>query len=384
MTVPDQSVFFNQSTAPLPPSADTSQIQTFHRQLPSYAPTPLIPLEGVAKKLGVKSVFLKDESNRLGLPSFKILGASWGTYRALVSQLGLSQDLPLTDVAQAAHKNRIALFAATEGNHGRAVAAMAKMLNLPAHIYLPSTVSPADVKLIAQEGAEVILVESHYDDAISKAFSAAASTEGGLLVQDNSFEGYEQIPACIVEGYSTLLTEVSQQLSEQGLDAATLIVSPVGVGSLAHAVVAHCKGKGRQCRVMSVEPDSAPCLHHSLKAGRSVPIDTSKASIMDGLNCGTVSMAAFKDLQAGVDISVVVSDIESHQAVQFLKEAGVGIGPCGAATLAALWKLRDAETIQSRGFLSEDAAIVLLGTEGQREYQVPVPNSNVGAATAEA
>lgn len=151
------------------------------------------------------------------------------------------------------------------------------------------------------------------------------------MVQDNSFEGYQQIPAWILEGYSTLLTEVNQQLSEKGLDTATLMVSPVGVGSLAHAVVAHCKGKGRQCSVMSVEPDTAPCLHHSLKAGRSVPIDTSNtASIMDGLNCGTVSMAAFKDLQAGVDISVVASDMESHQAVQFLKEAGVGIG--------ALWR----------------------------------------------
>ncbi|SPO07312.1 related to diaminopropionate ammonia-lyase [Cephalotrichum gorgonifer] len=385
MTVSDDhSIFFNQSTTPLSPLADTSSVQTFHQQLRSYEPTPLVPLEGVAKELGVRSVFLKDEGNRLGLPSFKILGASWGTYRALASRLGLPRDSPLADVSRAARQRGIVLFAATEGNHGRAVAAMARILNLPAHIYVPSTVNGADVRLIREEGAKVILTGSHYDDAIAEAFSASKSTDGGLLVQDNSFEGYEQIPAWIVEGYSTLLTEVGQQLSEQGLDS-TLIVSPVGVGSLAHAVVSYCKAEGRQkCRVMSVEPDTAPCLHQSLRSGQPVPIRASEtATIMDGLNCGTVSKEAFGDLRAGVDVSVVVSDIEAHQAVMFLEDVGVRIGPCGAATLAGLWKLGAAEVAQPRGFLSEDAVVVLLGTEGQRKYRVPVRHEDVSAAATE-
>jgi diaminopropionate ammonia-lyase family len=379
MAVSDRSVFFNQSTAPLSPFADTSAVQTFHQQLRSYKPTPLVPLEGIAKELGVKSVFLKDEGNRLGLPSFKILGASWGVYRALVSRLGLPQDSLLTDIAQAAQQRGIVLFAATEANHGRAVAAMAKILNLPAHIYVPSTVNGADIGLIYEAGAKVILTEPHYDDAIVEAFSASRSTQGGLLIQDSSFDGYEQIPAWIVEGYSTLLTEIKQQLSEQGLNS-TLIVSPVGVGSLARAVVSHCKAKGRQCRFMSVEPDNAPCLHQNPRSGQSVPIHASKfATIMDGLNCGTVSKEAFGDLQPGVDVSVIVSNIESHQAVLFLEDVGVRIGPCGAATLAALWKLRAAEATQPRRFLSDEAVVVLLGTESHRRYQVPVLHQNVSA-----
>ncbi|CAI0655674.1 unnamed protein product, partial [Colletotrichum noveboracense] len=206
-----RSVYINPRAGALGRDIDTSAVQAFHRQLPSFARTPLISLDALARDLGVKAVFLKDESNRLGLPAFKILGASWGTYRAITAHLALPADTPLDDVAQAAQKNSVSLYAATEGNHGRAVAFMARILGIAAHIYVPRSVNGDAATLIASEGAHVVVSDSHYDDAVLEAWRTSKSVPGGLLIQDNAFEGYEQIPAWIVEGYSTLVVEAEQQ-----------------------------------------------------------------------------------------------------------------------------------------------------------------------------
>ncbi|KAF9869413.1 hypothetical protein CkaCkLH20_13130 [Colletotrichum karsti] len=363
-----RSVYINQRAGLLGPVADTSLVQAFHQQLPSFERTPLVSLDELAEELDVKAVFLKDESNRLGLPAFKILGASWGTYRAITAELGLPANTPLGDVAQGAQNNSISLYAATEGNHGRAIAAMAKILGIPAHIYVPSSVNGEAVTLIASEGANVIVSNSHYDDAVLEAWEASKSANGGLLIQDNAFEGYEQIPAWIVEGYSTLVVEAEQQVAEKGLKP-SLMVSPVGVGSLAHAVVSHCKSDGRNHAVLTVEPDTAPCLWKSLREGKPVSVPTLR-TIMDGLNCGTVSVTAFEDLQSGVDASATVSDFEAQQGVDYLRTKGVKSGPCGGATVAALKRL--AKVSPRPHFFSKDSVVVLLNTEGPRKYKAPL------------
>ncbi|KAM0283268.1 hypothetical protein ACHAQH_002562 [Verticillium albo-atrum] len=365
-----RNVFFNSNTAPIAKAGDTSPVQAFHAQLPSYTPTPLKPLPTLARTLGIKALFLKDESRRLGLPAFKILGASWGTYRALLDVLGLPHGTPLSEVAIAAKKRDVTLFAATEGNHGRAVAAMARILGVKARIHVPKAIDPRAAGHIASEGAEVVQSTGDYDIAVAEAFAAAARTPNGVCMQDTSFEGYERIPAWIVEGYSTMLHEVREQLHAMG-EEATALVTPVGVGSLAHAVVRHCKSCSQNCGVVAVEPDTAPCLHESLRAGRSVTAHSERGTIMDGMNCGTVSAAALGELSAGVDVSVVLSSLEAHWAVKALEENGVKVGPCGAASLGALWKIREAGGEGARSVLSEDAVVVLLGTEGPREYEVP-------------
>ncbi|KAM0327651.1 hypothetical protein ACHAQA_005944 [Verticillium albo-atrum] len=364
------TVFFNAETAPIAPTEDTSPVQAFHAQLPAYAPTPLVPLPALARALNIKALFIKDESSRLALPAFKILGASWGTYRALLDALALAPGTPLADVARAAQTQRITLFAATEGNHGRAVAAMARILGIHARIHVPASIDPAAAAHIAAEGARVVPSQGDYDVAVADAFSAAAAVTGGVCVQDTSFEGYERIPAWIVEGYSTMLEEARTQLVDQGLQASA-VVTPVGVGSLAHAVVKHCKAAGSDTAVVAVEPDTAPCLSASLRAGRSVTAHTDARTIMDGMNCGTVSASAWADLQVGVDVSVVLSNAEAHRAVQALETNGVRVGPCGAASLAALWKIREVGGEAAERVLSEDAVVVLLGTEGPRPYEVP-------------
>ncbi|OAL71909.1 acetylornithine deacetylase [Trichophyton violaceum] len=338
----------------------------FHQSLPSYEPSPLVSLDRLAKELGVSKVFIKDESSRLGLPSFKILGASWATYQAVSSHLKLSSP-SLDELSRAAASARIKLLAATDGNHGRAVSRMAKILGISSEIFVGKNLDQHTRDLIAGEGATVTGVEGDYDDAISVSAKKADEYPNFILVQDTAFEGYEKIPAWIVDGYSTMLTEIDDQLQDQGLKT-TVIVSPAGVGSLCQAVVSHCKSNGKEMSVLTVEPDVAACLHKSLKAGKMTQVKVSK-TIMSGMECRTVSSIAWPILQSGVDASVTISDYEAHQGVQYLNSKGVNVGPCGAAGLSGLRHV--AKTNPSCIGLTSDSVVVILGTEGSRPYTTP-------------
>jgi acetylornithine deacetylase/succinyl-diaminopimelate desuccinylase family protein/diaminopropionate ammonia-lyase family len=347
-----------------PPVAGLAE---FHKSLPNYAPTPLVSLPELATELGIRAVYVKDESNRFGLPAFKALGASWGCFRAVAQQVGLPTTASLDEISIRARQNSIILFAATEGNHGRAVAFMARLLGIESRIFVPSFADETTKGFITGESARVLVVQGCYDVAVQEAHQQSLRTENALLIQDTAFEGYEDIPAWIVEGYSTMLIEAEEQLTQLGLSA-NVMVTPVGVGSLAHAVTKHCKSRELPVSVVAVEPDSAPCLSSSLRAGKSVPVQASE-TIMDGMNCGTVSSTAWPDLQRLVDACVTVSSYESHCAVQYLASKSVKIGPCGGASLAALRCLA-AEKGRS-AVLNDDSVVVLLATEGSREYQTP-------------
>lgn len=171
----------------------------------------------------------------------------------------------------------------------------------------------------------------------------------------------------IVDGYSTMMAEIDTQL---GGNPPTLVVTPVGVGSFAQAVVSHSKAAGRGTRVLAVEPDTAACLWKSLSQGCPTQIKTSH-TIMTGMNCGTVSDIAWPVLKSGLDMSVTVSDLESHKAVQDLLPVGIMSGPCGASTLAALRRVYESGNFPDIG-LTEDSVVVLLSTEGSRDYEVPL------------
>ncbi|KAF7136910.1 hypothetical protein CNMCM5793_006572 [Aspergillus hiratsukae] len=360
-------IYFNPSAAE--ERCDSSNIQGlnhFHHSLPGYRPTSLVSLPEIAAELGVKAVLVKDESNRFGLPSFKVLGASWGCYRSVVSHLGLSPTVGLEDVKQRLKESPVTLFAATEGNHGRAVAFMARHLGVTSGIFVPASMDEETRNRIASEGAEVVISDGDYDQAVKEAW-VASRNDGGLLIQDTAFDGYEEVPAWIVEGYSTMMTEIDEQLGQLSLQS-TLTVTPVGVGSLAHAVVRHCKSRTTPIAVMAVEPDSGPCLISSLQAGTMVTVKSSE-TIMNGMNCGTVSATAWPDLQRAIDAAVTVSSYESHGAVQYLASHTVRAGPCGGASLAAIRRLKASG--QAASLLHKDAVVVLLCTEGARPYLLP-------------
>ncbi|MEV6602920.1 pyridoxal-phosphate dependent enzyme [Kutzneria sp. NPDC051319] len=325
---------------PAPPTGP----QAFHRGLPGYQPTPLVDVPKLAAELGVGRVLVKDESSRLGLPAFKVLGASWGIRQALVDPDG-----PQTLDGLRAHVSGrgIRLTTATDGNHGRAVAHFAGLLGISATVFVPAAAGQPAVDAIAGEGAQVVRVDGSYDEACR-----LASAADGILVQDTAWDGYEEIPAAIVDGYSTLFREIDVSPS--------LVVVPMGVGSLAQAAVRHYRSTPGAVSLLGVEPTHAPCVLSSLDAGRLVSIGTS-ATVMAGLNCGTASSTAFPDLLAGLDSAVAVPDEDAAQAVTDLKALGVNAGPCGAATLAGVRAARPVLDIPS------DGTIVLISTEGRHE-----------------
>uniref|UniRef100_A0A093V621 Diaminopropionate ammonia-lyase n=1 Tax=Talaromyces marneffei PM1 TaxID=1077442 RepID=A0A093V621_TALMA len=364
-------VLFQETTVSRRPTRlDLDKLIYFHRGLPGYSKTRLIDLPELAMELNVRNVFMKDESDRFGLPSFKILGASWGTFTAICSLLGLPQDSSLDHLLKEATSCNVKLFAATDGNHGRAVARMGRLLSLITSIYVPSDLEDHAKQLISGEGAQVITYDGDYDGAVQAATKAAEITTNGLLIQDTSFPGYEDIPSSITQGYSTIFREVDDELQLRGLQV-DVIVTPVGVGSLAHAVVQHYKtlGMPETTRVVTVEPDTAACFYRSLQRKNPAKISTAH-TIMTGMNCGTVSHGAWQDLCHLVDASLTVSDFEAHQAVQYLRTHKISSGPCGASSVAALRRL----TIYDRAHLGlhPDTVIVLLNTEGDRPYDTPL------------
>ncbi|MDD7833878.1 diaminopropionate ammonia-lyase [Paenarthrobacter sp. AB444] len=343
----------------------------YHQTLEGYAPTPLTSLPELAAEIGVGHVLVKNESDRLGLPAFKILGASWAVCRAICERFNLDVDgitVPeLRDflVSHVATGQAPILVTATDGNHGRAVSRMAKLLGLAARIYIPMGLSDAAVEGIQGEGAELVPLQLTYDEVVE---AAAQSTEGNprdLLVQDTSWPGYEDIPRWIVDGYTTLFTEIDQQLAALGYPGPDLVACPVGVGSLAHALVDYYRSEGHpRPSLLSVEPATAACIARSLLAGAPVTVDTSFPSIMSGLNCGTPSELGWPSLLAGLDAAVSVTEDECRQAVLDLVELGQDAGPCGASTLAGVRNALKGEGRRRELNIGPESIIVLVSTEG--------------------
>lgn len=335
----------------------------FHRSLPGYAPTPLTALPSLAASLGVATVLVKDESQRLGLPAFKILGASYAISRALSARYGVEEALPLETLRERLGTTEgLSLIAATDGNHGRAVAHIARLLGLPATIYVPPEVSDQAKAAIVSEHAQLVELDLPYDAVVEHA--AQQSGGNAILIQDTSWDDYVDIPQWIVDGYATLVQEVDDQLADQGIDRLDLVVMPAGVGSLAHAVVHHYRSTHHAPALLVAEPDTAASVTTSLYAGRITPVPTG-ATVMTGLNCGTVSGIAWPTLHNGVDASVTVTDTQALDAVSELAALGVDSGPCGAATLAAL-RVATADTTLSQDLgLTERSVVVLLSTEGR-------------------
>lgn len=310
-------------------SAAPVDVLAFHQGLADYRPTPLTEVPALAAELGVGRVLVKDESQRLGLPAFKALGAWWAIHRTL-------QDRP--DVTE--------LVTATDGNHGRAVARMASMLGLQSHVFIPNVVSAPAIEAIRSEGATVTIIEDSYDAAVVAA--AEAATGSAVLIQDSAWPGYEVVPQHIVDGYSTLFREIDLQPD--------LVVVPMGVGSVAQAAVTHYRSESPAPAVLGVEPARAACITSSLLAGKPVTVETS-TTVMAGLNCGTPSSLAWPVLRAGLDASVTVEESQALQAVDDLGAAGISSGPSGAATLAGVRAARDKLP------LTEASTMILISTE---------------------
>ena len=300
------------------------EARAFHQAIPGYAATPLRDLPSVAAELGLGALFLKDESRRLGLPAFKILGASWAVERML-------RERPEVQT----------LVAASAGNHGRAVARAAKLRGLACRVYLPARSLPVRREAIASEGAEVIVVDGTYEDAVSLA-AIAGREAGAATIADVGDSGPAE---WVIDGYATLFDEAGEQASFD------TIVVPVGVGSLAAAAARF--GAEAGVAVIGVEPTTAACLTESLRIGERVAILT-PGTIMAGLDCADVSAAAWPSLRAGIAGTITVSDDQVRAAMAELAALGLTIGESGAAPFAAL----------KHGGMVTGSRVLLVASEG--------------------
>ena len=351
-------------------------VREFHATLPGYRPTPLVDLPALAAELGVARVWVKDEADRFGLPAFKILGASWAVDRALSARAGhVAPAGSLDELRRRAARSAVTLVTATDGNHGRALARMARLLDIRARIFVPAGLGAAAVDAIAAEGAEVVRTDLAYDDAVTAAARSVEGRPGDVLVQDTSWPGYEDVPRWIVDGYSTLFGEIDERIG----GAADLVVVPTGVGSLLQAALQHYRSAARPDRpaVLAAEPATAACVTASLAAGRPVTVDTSSPTIMAGLNCGTVSGIAWPVISAGLDAAVGVSEDQARAALADLHAAGLPVGPCGAAALAGLRVAAGDPELATTLRLDARSVVVLISTEGIAAN--PVPTDAEGA-----
>lgn len=339
-------VVANAMRGPTPPCPDASGVRAFHLQLPGYEPTPLVDAPALAARAGVGRVLVKDESNRMGLPAFKILGASWATYRALLDELGLGVGETLDDLASKLRGSDLVVRTATDGNHGRAVAHMARRLGLPAEIFVPAVTSAARIAAIEGEGATCEVVDGTYEEAVETAAAA-----GGIVVSDTSWPGYETIPAYVIEGYLTIFEEI-----EERVDA---VLVPIGVGALAAAVSRFFRCRGDDVRLIGVEPDGAHCVLASIEAGQMVEVPGPHTSIMAGLNCGRPSPIAWPWVSSGYDLFTAIGDADAEEGMRALAAEGVVSGETGAAPAGALLAF-GAERLG----LTATSTVLLLSTEG--------------------
>jgi len=316
----------NPLARPLEPSRGGDAALEFHRSLPGYRATPLVESPGAARALGVARVLVKDESSRFGLPSFKVLGASWATHRAV------------------GDRRDVTLVCATDGNHGRAVAWMARRLGLAATVFVPAGMVPARRAAIAGEGARVEVVDGTYDDAVERA--AALAGPDTLVIQDTAWPGYETVPGWVIDGYATIGSEIDAEPD--------VVAVQIGVGSFAAAMVRRFAG----ARIIGVEPATAACALASIEARGPAEAPGPHTSVMAGLNCGRVSPVAWPVISRGIEAFAAIDDRWAFDAVEVLGADGVVAGESGAAGLAGLLAFRSELAVRP------DSTVLVVNTEG--------------------
>jgi diaminopropionate ammonia-lyase len=345
-------------------------VMDFHRTLPGYQPTPLVACPALAKALGLENLWIKDESKRFGLNAFKVLGASYAIHQFIHSEEG-----------RRLSAGQITFSTATDGNHGRAVAWAARRLGCQAKIFVPANMVAARRQALVNEGADVIVVEGTYDEAVRRAASESAKY-GWQTISDTAYEGYTTIPRWIMEGYGTLFAESQQQLASQlGRSAppdAVLLQAGVGGLACAGALFYARSQPERMPLLVSVEPTDAECLAESAAAphGELSIAKGQQNSIMAGLNCGTPSLLAWPVIRSWYDAFLAVDDLYAERAIRLLYEGYHGdppivSGESGAAGLAGLLAIHeesapDAALADLRQRL-QGKSVLLISTEGDTD-----------------
>jgi diaminopropionate ammonia-lyase len=355
----------------------------FHKSFPQYTVTPLQKLSALAGYLGVKNIYCKDESYRFGLNAFKVLGGSYAMACYIAKELGrdvselpynvLSSDKLREEFGQAT------FFTATDGNHGRGVAWAAKRLGQKAVVRMPKGTTKTRFDNIAKEDAVVTIEEVNYDDCVRMAAAEAAQTEHGIIVQDTAWDGYEEIPGWIMQGYGTLVLEADQQLKDEGIDRPTHVFVQAGVGSLAGAVVGYFANKYKENPPVMVvcEASAADCLYRSAEAktGNLVNVTGDLSTIMAGLACGEGNTIGWDILKNHVSVFASCPDWMSAKATRIYanpleNDPHIVSGESGSVPLGLAFTAlhdEDAKDLKEALKLDENSNILVISTEGDTD-----------------
>ena len=345
-----------------------AKAHTFHRSFPQYTVTPLAKLDGMAAWLGLSSLSVKDESYRFGLNAFKVLGGSFAMARYIAGELGkdvseLSYDY-LTSSDFRRDFGQATFFTATDGNHGRGVAWAANKLGQKAVVHMPKGSAKSRFDNIAKEGAQVTIEEVNYDDCVRMAAAEAAQTEHGVVVQDTAWEGYEEIPSWIMQGYGTMAGEAAEQLEEKP----THVFVQAGVGSLY---------PNDPPKFVVMEAQIADCLYQGAVAGDGNPriVGGDLQTIMAGLACGEPNTISWDILRNHVDAFVSCPDWVSAKGMRMLAAPVKGdpavtsgeSGAVGMGLISTLMRDKDYRELKEALGLDQNSRVLMFSTEGDTD-----------------
>ncbi len=351
--------------------------RAFHRQIPGYAVTPLRSLPHLAEKWNVAGIYVKDESSRFSLNAFKGLGGSYAMFRIICERLGLDpEQTGLNELTTGASRDAIArmeFVTCTDGNHGRGVSWAAGIFGCRAHVYMPYGTRPVRAEAIRSAGpAEVTVTDLSYDDTVKHALEMSRRY-GWILIQDTAWDGYEKVPAWIVQGYLTMAEETAEELDRLHV-LPTHIFLQAGVGSMAGGILAYFADRcgANKPTVAIVEPDVADCIYQSAKSGEIRSVDGIATTMMAGLNCGTPCKVIWPILRDYAEFCIAGPDAF---AVNGMRTYAAGLhgdpvivsGESGASTLGAaqvLLEEPDYQEVRKAMGIDQHSILLFISTEG--------------------
>ena len=359
---------------------EATKVRSFHASFPVYQKTPLVELKNTAQALGLATLYVKDESYRFGLNAFKVLGGSFAIGNYVANKLGMDiAELPYERMVSVELREKLGdltFVTATDGNHGRGVAWTANQLKQHAVVYMPKGSAIERLENIRAEGAEASITDLNYDDAVRLANKQAAD-KGWIMVQDTAWEGYEDIPAWIMQGYVTMGLEAYEQLPEKP----THIFVQAGVGSMAAAMIGFFSALyGNDRPVMTVvEPNKADCLYRTAEAkdGKLHFVTGQMDTIMAGLACGEPCSIGWEILKNYTDNFISCPDYVAAKGMRMLGNPAANdwrviSGESGAATFGCIAEIMtnpELKPIKEALKLNENSRVLCFSTEGDTDRE---------------
>ncbi|WP_455544338.1 diaminopropionate ammonia-lyase [Intestinibacter sp.] len=358
-------------------------VEKFHTSIEGYKKTPLVKLDNLSSKLGVKNIFVKDESYRYGLNAFKGLGGLYAIFRIVCDKLNLDhtsttfEDLQKQDIKE--KLKDMVFVTATNGNHGKGVAWAANKLGCSSIVFMPKGSVVARAKAIENMGnSTVTITDLNYDDAVRKA-SSLADEKGWYLVQDTAWDGYEDIPNFISQGYTIMAKEALDELEKLGIEKPTHLFLQAGVGSMAGSVLGYMVNRFNKNPPITtiVEPATVACIYKSAKSDDSKPhaVTGDLQTIMAGLNCGEPNTATWPILRDYASFYAACPDYVTAKGMRILaspiaddtKVISGESGAVGLGLLSMLMEQDEFEDIRRDMGLNKDSVVLIFSTEGNTD-----------------